>query len=256
MRHSERRDQDRTASHHAPPAPRRETGVAAEILALQRIVGNEAVAEIMAEQPEIQRFTAHDVLRRSGSPLPDSVRGDMESRLGADFSTVRVHTGAAAEQSATELGARAYTSGEHIVLGAGAGDPHTLAHELSHVIQQRSGPVAGTDNGGGLAVSDPSDAFERAAEASANRALSGAAPTAHPAHASGQRLVHRPAHVQRQHRTRRQALERPLLVEQLAGDAARRHHDAVAADHHHAGEIVGDDLCQRVFRPRRAEAPP
>jgi len=189
MRHTERRDQDRTASHHAPPAPRRETGVAAEVLALQRIVGNEAVAEIMAEQPEIQRFTAHDVLRRSGSPLPDAVRGDMESRLGADFSTVRVHTGAAAEQSATELGARAYTSGEHIVLGAGAGDPHTLAHELSHVIQQRSGPVAGADNGGGLAVSDPSDAFERAAEASATRALSGAAPTAHPAHASGQHGV-------------------------------------------------------------------
>jgi len=47
------------------------------------------------------------------------------------------------------------------------------------VIQQRSGPVAGTDDGTGLRISDPADRFERAAEANATRAMSGAAPSVH-----------------------------------------------------------------------------
>ncbi|MFI9004634.1 DUF4157 domain-containing protein [Streptomyces sp. NPDC053541] len=129
-----------------------------------------------AEQPAVQRSTVHDVLRTSGRPLDDATRTDMEARLGADFSDVRVHDDSAARASAAEVGARAYTSGNHVVLGDGGTDRHTLAHELTHVIQQRSGPVAGTDNGDGLKVSDPSDRFEREAEANARRALSGPAP--------------------------------------------------------------------------------
>lgn len=103
----------------------------------------------------------HSVLRSSGSPLDDATRADMESRLGADFSDVRVHNDSAARASAAEVGARAYISGNHIVIGDGGGDRHTLAHELTHVIQQRQGPVSDTDNGSGLRVSDPSDRFER-----------------------------------------------------------------------------------------------
>jgi hypothetical protein len=102
----------------------------------------------------------------------------MEARLGADFSSVRLHDGPAAARSAAEMSARAYTSGEHVVIGHDGGDKHTLAHELTHVIQQRSGPVSGTDHGDGLSVSDPGDRFERAAEANAVRALSGPVPEA------------------------------------------------------------------------------
>jgi hypothetical protein len=47
------------------------------------------------------------------------------------------------------------------------------------VIQQRSGPVAGTDDGTGLRISDPADRFERDAETNATRAMSGAAPSVH-----------------------------------------------------------------------------
>jgi Domain of unknown function (DUF4157) len=125
-----------------------------------------------AERPAAQRSPVHDVLRGSGQPLDDSTRTDMESRLGADFSDVRVHDGTAARTSAAALGARAYTSGHHVVIGEGGGDKHTLAHELTHVIQQRQGPVSGTDNGSGLSVSDPSDRFEREAETNARRAMS------------------------------------------------------------------------------------
>ncbi|MCX2184911.1 DUF4157 domain-containing protein [Streptomyces sp. SKN60] len=164
------------------------------VLALQRTIGNAAVSRLVEESRHqhgagcghaqsseaapapVQRSAVHDVLRSSGSPLDDGTRADMESRLGADFSDVRVHNDRAARASAAEVGARAYTSGNHIVIGDGGGDRHTLAHELTHVIQQRQGPVSGTDNGSGLRVSDPSDRFEREAEANARRALSGSAP--------------------------------------------------------------------------------
>ncbi|MFE3182994.1 DUF4157 domain-containing protein [Streptomyces violascens] len=126
------------------------------------------------EQPEVQRSAVHDVLRSGGRPLDSATRTDMESRLGADFSDVRIHNDSAAKASAAEVGARAYTSGSHVVIGDGGADKHTLAHELTHVIQQRQGPVAGSDNGSGLKVSDPSDRFEREAEANATRVMSGA----------------------------------------------------------------------------------
>nr|WSW71430.1 DUF4157 domain-containing protein [Streptomyces sp. NBC_00995] len=126
-------------------------------------------------QAPVQRSAVPDVLRSGGRPLDEATRTDMESRLGADFSTVRIHDDTAARRSAAEIGARAYTSGDHVVIGDGGGDRHTLAHELTHVIQQRRGPVAGTDDGSGLRVSDPADRFEREAEANARRALSGRA---------------------------------------------------------------------------------
>ena len=73
----------------------------------------------------------------------------MERRLGHDFSRVQVHSGAAAEQSAREVQARAYTVGHQIVFAPGEYQPHTLsgrrllAHELAHTVQQSDGaPLA------------------------------------------------------------------------------------------------------------------
>ncbi|MEU7061821.1 DUF4157 domain-containing protein [Streptomyces sp. NPDC046197] len=127
--------------------------------------------EIATSPAPVQRSAVHDVLRSAGKPLGEPLRQEMEARLGADFSDVRVHDDNAARASATEVGARAYTSGRHVVIGADGGDKHTLAHELTHVIQQRQGPVAGTDMGNGLRVSDASDKFERAAEVNAQRVM-------------------------------------------------------------------------------------
>ena len=157
------------------------------ILALQRAAGNAAVVQLVEQERHVhdggcghqqgeghpvQRSGVDQVLRSSGTPIAGPVRRDMEARLGADFSDVRLHSDASARRSAAEVGARAYTSGSHVVIGEGGGDSRTLAHELIHVIQQRRGPVAGTDNGSGLRVSDPSDRFEREAEAGAARAMS------------------------------------------------------------------------------------
>nr|WP_234315179.1 DUF4157 domain-containing protein [Streptomyces globisporus] len=129
-----------------------------------------------SEAPAVQRSAVHDVLRTPGRPLDEATRTDMEARLGADFSGVRIHDDATAKASAAEVGARAYTSGSHVVIGGGGADEHTLAHELTHVIQQRQGPVAGTDNGRGLQVSDPSDRFEREAESNARKVMQAPVP--------------------------------------------------------------------------------
>ncbi|MHB9858030.1 eCIS core domain-containing protein [Streptomyces sp. YIM S03343] len=155
---------------------------AAALQAAQVTAGNAAVTGMIArrartmEAPEQPGTEVHDVLRSAGKPLAGPVRQEMESRFDTDFSGVRLHTGPAAARSARSVGARAYTSGSHVVLGDGGADKHTLAHELTHVVQQRQGPVAGTDHGNGLRVSDPSDRFEREAEANAHRIMSGPAP--------------------------------------------------------------------------------
>jgi hypothetical protein len=117
-----------------------------------------------------------NVLRSRGRPLPVAVRREMQARLGADLADVRLHTDQAAQQSAAGIDADAYTSGSHIVIGARGADRHTLAHELAHVLQQRSGPVQGSDDGSGLRISDAGDRFERAAEATATRVLGRPAP--------------------------------------------------------------------------------
>ncbi|WIY77213.1 eCIS core domain-containing protein [Streptomyces anulatus] len=133
-------------------------------------------------QAEEQRSPVHDVVSSGGSPLDTDTRTDMESRMGADFSDVRVHHDSAAHESAKDVGAHAYTVGNNVVFQRDAYDPGspqgrtTLAHELTHVIQQRNGPVEGTEAPGGIRVSDPSDRFEREAVANADRVLSDPSP--------------------------------------------------------------------------------
>lgn len=151
----------------------------AGMLDLQRAVGNAGVGSLVEEE----RSPVHDVVSSGGgSPLDTSTRANMESRFGQDFSDVRVHTDGAAHESAKSVNAQAYTVGSNIVFQrdkydpSSAGGQHMLAHELTHVVQQRSGPVEGTEAGGGVKVSDPSDRFEREAVANADRLMSAPAP--------------------------------------------------------------------------------
>jgi Domain of unknown function (DUF4157) len=153
------------------------------LLRLQRLAGNGGVGSLVGGEEDAQSPVLDVVGRGGGSALPASVRTEMEQGLGADFSSVRVHTDGAAVASAQAVQAKAYTVGDEIVFNRGAYEPdsdagrHTLAHELTHVVQQRSGPVEGTPTGDGVAISDPGDRFEQAAEASATALMSGSAPT-------------------------------------------------------------------------------
>ena len=168
----------------AASAGRADTLSAGTLMSLQRLAGNSSVGSLLSEEREESSPVRDVVGSGGGSPLDGSTRTFMESRLGHDFGDVRVHTGQKADASARSINAQAYTVGNDVVFQNGKYAPespsgmHTLAHELTHVVQQKAGPVSGTPVGGGIRLSDPSDAFEQAAERNATAALSGAPVTA------------------------------------------------------------------------------
>jgi hypothetical protein len=87
--------------------------------------------------------TVDDVLSSPAPPLDTTTRGWMESRFSRDFADVRVHTDKKAAESAQDMNAAAYTVGRDVVFGTGRYAPDTtagrelLAHELTHVVQQK-----------------------------------------------------------------------------------------------------------------------
>jgi len=82
-----------------------------------------------------------------GTQLPDSLNSEMSQKMGVDFSNVNVHTGPEASRLNQSLGARAFTHGNHIFFNSGEYNPGSregkrlLAHELTHVVQQRHGTL-------------------------------------------------------------------------------------------------------------------
>lgn len=112
----------------------------------------------------------HEALRSVGEQLPDADRTEFEKRLGTGLSAVRLHRGPAAAASARAVGARAYTVGSHIVLGAGEPSGvegrRLLAHELAHVAQQQdSGAIPAR-----IEIGRADDPMEREAERFATHA--------------------------------------------------------------------------------------
>lgn len=83
-----------------------------------------------------------DVLQSPGQRLNSATLGFMQSRMGHDFSRVRVHSDSLAATAAEALQARAFTVGHDIAFASGAFAPEShegrrlIAHELAHVTQQ------------------------------------------------------------------------------------------------------------------------
>ena len=149
---------------------------AGAVLRLQRMAGNQGVVQMLAGDEE--RSPVHDVVGSGGgSPLDEGTRGSMEAAFGRSFDDVRVHTDAEASRSAESVGANAYTVGSDVVFRSGHYDPgseagqRTIAHELTHVVQQSQGAVDGADAPGGIRVSSPSDRFEQAADRHADQVM-------------------------------------------------------------------------------------
>ena len=113
----------------------------------------------------------HD-MQGGGAPLPDATRAFFEPRFGADFSHVRVHTGAQARETAKSIDAKAFTVGRDIAFAGGQYSPDSdegqklLAHELTHVVQQRGGAGAAVAANG---ISNAGGAAERQADAGATQ---------------------------------------------------------------------------------------
>jgi hypothetical protein len=89
---------------------------------------------------------------RGGRPLDPAVRSSMEGAFGgADFDSVRVHSGPESAELNGRIQAKAFTTGSDIFFRDGIPDASTtsgqqlLAHELTHTIQQGAGRQGSAD---------------------------------------------------------------------------------------------------------------
>jgi hypothetical protein len=139
----------------------------------------------------------------TGRPLPDALRAKMEAFFRADFSDVRIHHGPQAQA----IGAHAFTMGSGIWFAPGQYAPDTrhgqqlIGHELTHVLQQRSGRVRAHGSGVSV-VNDP--ALEAEADRMGALAAGSRAPVqakaAHPTSAPKGPAVQAKASTQSGHR--------------------------------------------------------
>lgn len=106
----------------------------------EEVVQQKTEADTSSASPDLQ--SQLNASKGGGSPLPKETTSSMGSAFGADFSGVKVHTGADAVQMNQGLGAQAFTHGSDIYFNEGkydtgsSGGQHLLAHELTHTVQQ------------------------------------------------------------------------------------------------------------------------
>ncbi|WPR75103.1 DUF4157 domain-containing protein [Algoriphagus sp. NG3] len=99
----------------------------------------------MAASPSISAQISSS--KGGGQNLPAPVQSEMGSKIGADFSGVRIHSDANAAQMSSAIGAQAFTHGKDIYFNEGKYQPetsegkHLIAHELTHTVQQGGAPV-------------------------------------------------------------------------------------------------------------------
>ena len=117
---------------------------------LKNKAGNEQKKETTSYQLPVQR-------NANKTGMPDKVKEKMEGSFKADFSGVKIHT---QSQTASDIGAYAYTQGKNIHFAKGQYNPTSnkgqelLGHELSHTIQQQEGRVKPTTSINGMPVND------------------------------------------------------------------------------------------------------
>jgi hypothetical protein len=122
---------------------------------LQRHPSADGGGVVGAEGGPVPSATASRI-QPSGNRFDPATRTRMEAAFGADFSAVRVHTGATVDTAADGLQADAFTLGRDVYVrralykpGSPDGD-RLLAHELTHTLQQggsriRRASAAGVD---------------------------------------------------------------------------------------------------------------
>jgi hypothetical protein len=152
------RDVARPVSRPGEAAERAADAVAARVCGVPALPTPDIVPAAPAAPARLETLLASP---GTGLPLAGPVRRRLEPHLHADLSALRVHTGTPAQQAAAALHARAFTVGRDVFLGAGesAADVPLLAHEATHVVQQRglprdSAPIARQPAGSGGWVPD------------------------------------------------------------------------------------------------------
>jgi len=134
---------DRVAKHVASPSSPSAKDEVQTQLATPHHIGEGGMPVSSRIEASIQQA------RGSGQAIPAPVRTPLEQTLGANFSGVRVHSGAHAHELNRSLSARAFTTGQDIFFRQGEYNPDSsagrevLAHELTHVVQQRQTIASG-----------------------------------------------------------------------------------------------------------------
>jgi len=155
-----------------PPAP----SPAETAEGVASTVGNRAFGQLIGRAPGdgiapggvVHPDVASTIATNNGSghTLDDTTRERLSPHVGDKLNDVRVHTDATADTLARSVSARAFTTGTDVYFAKGEYRPGTtdgdslLAHELTHVTQQR-----GASSGGELKVSKPGEAMETEADA-------------------------------------------------------------------------------------------
>ncbi|MSP72563.1 MAG: DUF4157 domain-containing protein [Myxococcales bacterium] len=104
----------------------------------------------------------------SGGAMPHRER--MESAFGQSFGGVSSHTGPKAQAACESMGAEAFAVGNHVAFRSSSPSVHTVAHEATHVVQQRGG-ASGIQTK--LSLGPVGDASEVQADAVAADVVSG-----------------------------------------------------------------------------------
>jgi hypothetical protein len=152
----------------------------AEPKPLRPAIGNAALQRLLPSLPPSGPATVDETVARAihakrglGRPLDAGVQRELGKSMGHDFSDVNVHTDSEADQLNRAVHAEAFTTGKDVFFREGKYDPGSnsgkklLAHELTHVVQQRDAPPKHE-----LTLSDPGDASERQASAAADSVTS------------------------------------------------------------------------------------
>lgn len=158
-----------------PDRPRISPGKVTRVM--RRYAGGSLAAPAAAEIAVAHAETA------SGKPLPSALRHDLEAALGRSLDGVTIHDDGTAHAAADALGAEAFAIGQHLFFADGAYDPdgahgrELIAHEVAHTVQAASASSSAARRHGQLALTEPGDAHERAADDFAE-AFAGSRPTA------------------------------------------------------------------------------
>jgi hypothetical protein len=168
MSHDAHRRSHHGPAHGASDADVRPAGVPGKQTLVEQIATPPVQRRVAGADPA-PAASVHDAAARGvaspTSPLPFS--DTIQRAFGRhDVSSIQAHMGPEATASAGDMGAGAYATGHHVVLGH-ATDLHTVAHEAAHVVQQR----------GGVQLSDgvgrSGDAYEQHADEVADQVVAG-----------------------------------------------------------------------------------
>ena len=109
-----------------------------------------------------------DLISGQGKPMNPLARVLFETRLGHDFSRVRIHDDESAAAAAKTANTKAFTVGDHVVLGRDDRSADLIEHELTHTAAQQTSGMSepqmkeADEKKQGIGRTPPAEAFQTA----------------------------------------------------------------------------------------------